>query len=812
MNIYNRIFVYTKIAMTIFILFGCRYENVISQENKLIQEDTPSKSIYFDWININWHGGNENKVLSNLGFFKWMNEEYGMQLDIYLMDAGNIDNGPDCNGCEEMLKNAPTYGGINSEWFKQKYPNGLDSIYELAKSFNCNLGVWLGPDGYGISGTEAQERLNMYQELIENYEVKLIKLDRCCSDLDPKNEEYFKLAMKRGYEYTPDLIVLNHRITLSDEAEKYATTFLWEGAETYIEVSGNNSFTSPHHRYTLQRGLPPDLKRLTEDHGVCLSSYLDFWEDDLVLQAFNRNLILSPEIYGNPWFLKDDEFPLLARIFNLHREYKDILVNGIILNENQFGPSAVARGDENTRFITLRNLSWNSVSYTLPLDQSIGLQKDQKVHVYQYHPFEEILGTYSYGDQVKVDVLPFRSSLIKVSNRQDQDVIEGAPFHTIKNIPGVPFELDVMGLPGDIKSVRWIQGNRKFKEAYMDGELIEGFLSDKTIKVKFEGDESQENDFHRKLGELTEIAVPEDIQMLFDGIYFGADNNCLEVRSLQRSGKSDIPAVNEARSAFFNDEIFIGQGSWDRFAFDNDINTYFKVRNYCFETSNSVHPGILRVELPQEVEFDNLILAGVEKDYVCNEAWFSSDLSEWFPLDPFTDKGQMVLNKKNSKSVKYIKVDPAPWQVSEIQVIHNGLKLDMNESKASNLFPSADLHAVSKAWSSNFVIGDIYPTSYLAVAIDGNYGADGAFAVIKTSKGLIGAHDRSPAYIANHWEHHLAPQKGNYTYYFKIPPWLKDVEFEVIVLGTKNVEKIETPKVWLTSYPLPFVKKRLVLN
>jgi hypothetical protein len=37
----------------------------------------------------------------------------------------------------------------------------------------------------------------------------------------------------------------------------------------------------------------------------------------LILQAFNRSLILAPEIYGNPWLLKDNEFAKLARIFNL---------------------------------------------------------------------------------------------------------------------------------------------------------------------------------------------------------------------------------------------------------------------------------------------------------------------------------------------------------------------------------------------------------------------------------------------------------------------------------------------------------------
>jgi hypothetical protein len=52
-------------------------------------------------------------------------------------------------------------------------------------------------------------------------------------------------------------------------------------------------------------------------------------------------MILAPQLYGSPWFLRDDECPQLARIFNPHRKYRDILVKGIVLPEAQYGPHAV---------------------------------------------------------------------------------------------------------------------------------------------------------------------------------------------------------------------------------------------------------------------------------------------------------------------------------------------------------------------------------------------------------------------------------------------------------------------------------------
>jgi len=131
-----------------------------------------------------------------------------------------------------------------------------------------------------------------------------------------------------------------------------------------------NNQTATHHRVgTLSRELVPKLQRLTEDHGVCLSSCLDYWEDDLILQAFSRNLILAPQIYGNPWLLRDDEYPRRARIFNLARKYKEILTCGIILPEEKYGEMAVSRGDDQTRLITLRNLSWEPVIRTIKLDE-----------------------------------------------------------------------------------------------------------------------------------------------------------------------------------------------------------------------------------------------------------------------------------------------------------------------------------------------------------------------------------------------------------------------------------------------------------
>lgn len=53
-------------------------------------ERTPSKAQFFSWINNTNEGATEAQTLTNLEFFNWLKNEYGMQLEIYAFDAGNI--------------------------------------------------------------------------------------------------------------------------------------------------------------------------------------------------------------------------------------------------------------------------------------------------------------------------------------------------------------------------------------------------------------------------------------------------------------------------------------------------------------------------------------------------------------------------------------------------------------------------------------------------------------------------------------------------------------------------------------------------
>jgi hypothetical protein len=133
-------------------------------------ETTPSLAQYFSWINNTNEGATEAQTLTNLAFFEWLHDEYGMQLDVYAFDAGAIDG-------------AGFYGSTKSERFKRQFPNGFTPMVEAAARFGCRLGIWGGPDGFGDTEEEARERIDMMVGLCRDHNFMLFKFDSVCGGL-----------------------------------------------------------------------------------------------------------------------------------------------------------------------------------------------------------------------------------------------------------------------------------------------------------------------------------------------------------------------------------------------------------------------------------------------------------------------------------------------------------------------------------------------------------------------------------------------------------------------------------------------------
>jgi hypothetical protein len=113
--------------------------------------------------------------------------------------------------------------------------------------------------------------------------------------------------------------------------------------------------------------------------------------------------------------------------------------------------------------------------------------------------------------------------------------------------------------------------------------------------------------FHRKLAKLESCEVPVDAEALYEATVFAADNNALEVRSLARSGASEIPWVKRAREAFFRQTVFIERGIWDRNLFDGDMTTgFWPSRKY--RKDQRVKGGCFRLDLGEIIDADRIVL------------------------------------------------------------------------------------------------------------------------------------------------------------------------------------------------------------
>lgn len=757
-------------------------------------ETTPSRSEYFSWINNTNEGATEAQTLINMDFFRWLHDEFGMELDIYAFDAGALDG-------------KRFYGRMDSDRFRSQFPNGFQPVYEKAKEVGTRLGIWGGPDGFGDTPEEERERIDQMVLLCRDLEFILFKFDSVCGPLRPEKENAFIRMMTECRRYSPDLILLNHRLGL-DRAQAHATTFLWEGKETYIDVFSTNRVTAPHHRAeAISRGLVPGLKRLTEDHGVCLSSCLDYWEDDLILQAFNRSLILAPQLYGNPWFLRDDEFPKLARIFNLHRKYRDIMVDGIVLPEGRFGPSAVSRGNGDTRLITLRNLTWEPVKYSVPLNEIVGLTIPGQVHCRQFHPAERVYGDLAYGSTVDLEVAPFRTCLLLLTTaRCDEPSVLGTAYEVLRDVPGKPVLIQLKGLPGTDAAVSLPADFRMFKAAKLGGRNAEALCSGKEISLTFPGRRLNKR-FHRKLADLEPGDIPADAEALYEATVFAADNNALEVRSLQRSGASRIPQVIAARAAFLEQDMFVKRGIWDRNLFDGDEETgFWTSRKYNID--QRIKGGCLRIDLGTVTDVDGIVLKSPD-DYSlqpmlreeANHVEVSADLKSWDRLSYMTDTSMVI---KLPRPVRYLRFQSFADRITEIEGYKDGRSVNRIRWRASNLFAHPRRMEPAKAWRAEITLEEWVKGSYLCIALEGEHGVEGAYAAMKVAGEYLGCPDRSPSYPSNTWEYINARRDGNYTYYVPLTEDLVGRNIEVFVLAYEEDKVDLKPSVWITAYPVPY--------
>ena len=762
-------------------------------------ERTPSIPQYFSWINNTNEGSTEKQTLVNLDFFRYMKETYGMQIRIYAWDAGNFDGA------------ASGYGDTNSEKFRSQYPEGYKNVVAAAEKIGIRMGLWGGPDGFGDDPETEKDRFDFYVHLCRDYHFAEFKIDGVCGQLRPEKAGVYADMLKECRKYSPDLIVLNHRLELY-EAAPYATTYLWNGVETYIDVLVCNPVTAMHNRaYMFFRGNTPDLDRLTEDHGVCISSSPDYFEDDLVYQAFGRSLILAPELYGNPWFIRDNELPKLARIYNLHKHNAQILVDGMELPE-KFGPGAVSRGTSCKRYICTGNPTWELRGLEFRIDESIGITEQGTYCVNIRHPYEENVGQFRYGDTVILPLLPFRAALIEVSKPGYADpVLTNCRYEVIKE--------DETGAPAEVK---YLASDGGHIGMLRNGEYIPfGALRRMDIQEKppvF-------------LGSLNDVVIdPEDGEAVYEAAVFPVNNDSLEARAVLRSGKSNIPEVNAAREAFFGQKHYKLRGCEARAMFDGDPDTFFDGQSLVYQYNNlRIDGGCLRVDCGKildadtvEIEFFavNKETPEIKSALIPEAIDCSADFTGWrnvkrSSLDTAVDSKtvEIIVQGKHTTypaegkvlravfpvnaKMRYFRLPCPPERIYAVRVKKDGRAYDLKDARGNNMQAPYSKKRAAVMKTGSMIIPEHKPGSYLAVAIEGVHGAEGVYCASEIDGENVGFPRRAPDYKANVWEHRVMSSDKNNTFFMTLPEGSEGRTVTIKALfADKNCADI-TCNVWL---------------
>jgi hypothetical protein len=198
--------------------------------------------------------------------------------------------------------------------------------------------------------------------------------------------------------------------------------------------------------------------------------------------------------------------------------------------------------------------------------------------------------------------------------------------------------------------------------------------------------------------------------------------------------------------------MFVNRGIWDKNLFDGDMNTFFIAR---------LEGRALRIDFGEPIKMDRLVIKIRDKYELDinpplhrfgedNVAEVSSDLKTWIPVGRWSGKGTIAIAKIPDETlIRYVRVQGAPRRVAEVKGYKDGIELDRSKWRSSNLFLPYAKKIAKQAWSSSFELDEVQKGSYLAVALNGRHGDEGAYAALRIDGLPVGAPDRAVSYPSN---------------------------------------------------------------
>jgi hypothetical protein len=782
-------------------------------------------TFYFDWLCHDNSGPLESEILANFAALKKLREMYGLQIDIYNSDAG-------------LVESQGTYFPQFKTTFEKRFPNGLRPIADASARLGMKLGLWIGPDGFGEMPAEMAARRNQLLSWVRDFNVGLFKMDTVVSSLAHKNKyilekKYQSLAdaLAEARRIDPSFVAINHRINNSPYMLTITDCLLWKGEETYIDVHITNRTAALHNRASsIGRELTSEFYntpfRQFEDHGICFNSCVEKWEDDLVAQAFGRASVLSPELYGTFFFLRDEDYPRLARLIQLHKRSESLLKKAFPLSEGD-----IAHGDGRSSMIVLRNPTWAYRTKSVPLDGTIGLAAvpGTPLTVRQRHPREFLISKQGIkaGESLRIELEPFDVQMIQVdTGLPDEPYLGGVPYEVVPGPDADSFDMRLLGDPGRDCDVSF--HNFGGRSVLSEGRAVNA-AGEKTWRVRFPGQPIAGKPFSR-LKDFTD-APPGRI----DGSYlaelakFTVDDDALEVREMDslKRAPSFLPEIEACREYMWR-KVITAEGS-ARNAFDDDPVTRWS-DGYSKRSPFTGSPApyrsdtsLWRIDLGGPADLRKLELQIVRKteDGFLDAVEVSPDLKTWARVDGlslkkaegiplFTEirqRGKQIriydIEAGDNKPVlievplppnrsRYVRIRGRNFSVSEIVGYDGqGRRLNRGRWHATNFF--GETPRPGRVLKSEEVLKEYRPGLEFAIAVHSGTAkfdpVDGVYVVAVVDGRIVVPRHRVPSYPYHNYEWNCSWIKNERLagMTFRLPgqkEWVgKAVEFYVVLFG-----------------------------
>jgi len=797
-------------------------------------------TFYFDWLCHDNSGPRESEVLANFAALRRLKDLYGLQFDIYNSDAG-------------LVESQGTYYPEFKADFLSRFPSGLGPIAAASSALGMRLGLWIGPDGFGETPESMAARRGQLLSWVKDFNAGLFKMDTVVSALNHKDKyvlekKYQSLAdaLSEARRVDPKFVAINHRINNSPYMLTITDCLLWRGQETYIDVHISNRTASLYNRdCSIGRELTSSFYgtpfRQFEDHGICFNSCLEKWEDDLVAQAFGRASVLSPEMYGTFFFLGDADYPRLARLIQLHKQLEPLLKASFPLPGGD-----IAHADGASSFVLVRNMTWEPMVKTIPLDTSIGLAAapGAALTVRQRHPFEMMMKTAGSGAAVggtlDVEMDPFSLKLIQIDTKPPAEPsISGVPFEIIPGPGDGSFGVKLFGRPGQKAEVEF----RGFGDRPVRTSAGISIPTGGTPwPITFPGAAAGGPSFARLADFRDDPAAAPGAQRLTELAKFTLDDDALEIREMVRLKQAPSKLAEiEACRAYMWDKVVAAEGTY-RNAFDGNPETRWSdgfPRRSPFTGSPAAYrseASLWRIDLGRPTDLARLELRVARRtDAAFLEAVeTSSDLTTWTrtgglsfaAADGIPASGELRQRRKTIKvfdvdagdkapvaisvplaggPCRYVRIRGRNFGVTEILGYDGAGKLvDRSGWRATNFF--GETSALRRVLTAVHVPAEDASGREYAVAVTAGPAqfdpVDGVYVVALVDGRPVVPHHRAPSYPYHNYEWNSgAPKLAGMT--FRLPidrAWKgKTVDFRIMMSGdgadgAEAVLRLVTPK------------------